>query len=565
MAGRGIFADGWGRGSPVTIAFDFRNPDYIAVYEQRLKRLETLRKNPALLPGVMGWYRDHPWDLINDWGMTYDPRNVERGLPAVVPFLLFPRQREWCEWVVERWKAGGPGVSPKSRDVGMSWLSVGLAAALCLTHENLAAGFGSRKWEYVDKLSSPKSLFWKAREFLKRLPPEINGGWNHKRDSVEGRISFPGSGSVMTGEAGDGIGRGDRASIYFVDESAHLERPALIDASLSATTNCRIDISSANGIGNSFYQKFSDWSGKAPERVFTLHWRDDPRKDDEWYRKQCDELDPVTVAQEIDINFAASQTGILIPAAWISAAIDADKVLGFTVRGDRRGALDVADEGKDMNAFAHRYGIALEFVEPWSGKGDDIFGTVQKAFQICDESGITEWDYDADGLGAGVRGDARVINTERAKAGNREQIVRPWRGSGEVWRPDSPIPSVVPGPRGKFDRKNADFFLNAKAQGWWELRVRFQRTHRAVTSFYEAQKSGEPWTLAYEPDDLIVIRKGLPQLARFTMELSQPTYTQTTAGKIQVNKTPEDTKSPNMADAVMMLYAPRKVSFLSKI
>ena len=37
------------------------------------------------------------------------------------------------------------------------------------------------------------------------------------------------------------------------------------------------------------------------------------------YEKQVAEKDPVTVAQEIDINYSASVEGILIPGAWAMA------------------------------------------------------------------------------------------------------------------------------------------------------------------------------------------------------------------------------------------------------
>jgi len=478
------------------VTFDWQHPDYVTVFQQRLDRLERIRADPTLLPGLMAYYRDHPDDFINDWGVTYDPRNSDVGLPTIVPFVLFPKQREWVQRVHYKWKHREDMLTEKSREVGVSWLSVGTAAAICLTHEGVAIGFGSRKWEYVDKLGSPKSLFWKVREFIKRLPPEFHGGWSERANSVEGRISFPTTGSVITGEAGDGIGRGDRASIYFVDEAAFLERPQLVDAALSATTNCRIDISSANGIGNSFYQKRA--GGKI--EVFTIHWRDDPRKDDAWYAKQVERLDPVTVAQEIDINYSASATGILIPSAWIQSAVDADKVLGLTMRGEARGALDVADEGVDLNAFCVAVGVVVEDVVGWSGKGDDIFGTVQRAFSLCDEHGITTFEYDADGLGAGVRGDARVINEQR----KRKLTANPFRGSGAVFKPDSVIPTAVPGTsRERLERKNGDFFANAKAQAWWELRVRFQRTHRAVTACLDARKRGETWVVEYTPDDLM--------------------------------------------------------------
>ena len=59
---------------------------------------------------------------------------------------------------------------------------------------------------------------------------------------------------LSKGEAGDNIGRGDRTTLYLVDEAAFLQRPLLIDAALSQTTRCRIDLSSVNGMTNPFAQ-----------------------------------------------------------------------------------------------------------------------------------------------------------------------------------------------------------------------------------------------------------------------------------------------------------------------
>lgn len=576
-------------------AFDYRNPDYTSVFRARVVRLAWIRGQDAKtmlehpdatlrakvaaqrLANLKAWYRDHPADFINDWGVTVDPRNVERDLPAVIPFLLFPKQREWCDWVVQHWREGKPGLTEKSREMGVSWLAVALAGTLALFHEGFAAGFGSRKEEYVDKAGSPKSLFWKLRQFLKNLPPEFRGGWDEARHAPHLRISFPATGSVITGEAGDNIGRGDRASIYFVDEAAFLERPALIEASLSQTTNCRIDISSANGMANPFAQRRH--GGKID--VFTMHWRDDPRKDDEWYAKQCDELDAVVIAQELDINYSASATGILIPSAWVQAAVNAHVKLGIAITGNKRGALDVADEGIDLNAYADRHGILVRDVTAWSGKGDDIFGTVQRAFMMADEADHDGFDYDADGLGAGVRGDARVINEGRP---GRALKVEPFRGSGAVFEPDKPIPTATPVGVSKRDNKerlNKDFFQNAKAQAWWSLRVRFQRTFRAVRAYetwraaqpfpdgapagMDAYEGVEPFQLPYDPDDLISLDGTMTELVKLIMELSQPTFSLNTVGKVTIDKAPDGTRSPNHGDAVMIAYAPRKRSWLTSV
>lgn len=517
---------------PIPFPFDFKNPDYVQVFEWRAERLRRIRKNPDALPALKLYYRDHPAQFIIDWGMTFDPRNIERGLPATIPFLLFPRQEEWIEWFLERWRNQEPGITEKTRDMGLSWLTIATACSICLFNDGIVAGFGSRKEEYVDKIGAPKSLFEKARSFLSLLPPEFRGGWTRAKHAPHMRILFPETQSAITGEAGDGIGRGDRTSFYFVDEAAFLERPELVDHSLSATTNCRQDISTPNGLGNPFAQK--RFSGKIP--VFTFHWRDDPRKGPEWYEKKCRELDELTVAREIDISYADSVEGVVIPSAWVQSAIGSHKKLGIEPTGMRRGALDVADEGKDLNSFAGRYGFLLQFLKSWSGKGGDIYETVTRTFALCEELGYETFDYDADGLGAGVRGDARNINEQRQAAGKRPILENPFRGSGPVWDPEG---EMVKG------RKNKDYFANYKAQSWWALRLRFQATHRAVAE-----------GLPYNPDEIISIDPDLDELLALTMELSQPTYTVNSVGKIVINKQPDGTKSPNRADAVMICYQP---------
>lgn len=507
---------------------DWKHPDYEAIEAHRAAALARIRKNPKALTALKLFYKLQPADFINDWGYTWDPRNVEIGAPAKVPFILFPKQREWVDYIMRKWRAQEPGLSEKSRDCGLSWLSVSLGCTICLFHTGVNIGYGSRKAEYVDKIGAPKSLFFKARKFMECLPPEFNGGWNPKTDAPSMRLSFRATDSTMSGEGGDNIGRGDRASIYFVDEAAYLEQPEMVEAALSQTTNCQQDISSVHGSANPFAIKRH--SGKV--EVFIFDWRDDPRKDDAWYQKQVAELDDVTVAQEIDRNYSASVEGVVIPSAWVRASIDAHKKLGIVPTGDMTGALDVADEGRDLNAFCGAHGILITTLDEWSGKGGDIYETVTRVFETCDAGNFRSFKYDADGLGAGVRGDARALNEKRP---GKQIKAYPFRGSGAVFQPKL---EDVKG------RKNEDFFSNRKAQGWWNLRQRFQTTYRAV-------QDGLP----FNPDDIISISSGAKNYLKLVTELSQPTYQTNKVGKIVIDKTPDGARSPNLADAVMIQFS----------
>lgn len=523
--------------------FDFRNPDYAQVFAWRAERLERLRAKPELLPALLAHYRDNPAQMIIDWGCTFDPRNAERGLPPIIPFILFPKQIEWVDWCMTHWQGQEGGQVVKSRDMGLSWLTMALACVLAITRDDLVIGFGSRKEEYVDKIGSPKSLFHKGRMFVNLLPPELRGGFNLQTTAPHMRLMFPNTGSALVGEAGDGIGRGDRASIYFVDEAAFLERPQLVEASLSQTTNCRIDVSTPNGPSNPFAEKVR--SGK--HDVFRFHWRDDPRKDDAWYAKQCEKLDPVTVAQEIDINFEASVDGVLIPSAWVQSAIGADVKLGIDMRGEKLSALDVADQGKDTCAQGKRDGLVLDDLDEWRGKTtEDIYGTTQRAFENCDRWQTPFLRFDSDGLGAGVRGDGRVLNEQRVSTGRREISVESFHGSGEVLDKDLEFIKGYTDDNGQYHpgRTNGEFFENYKAQCYWSLRDRFRATHEAVTEGKE-----------FSVDELICLSPNLPHLEKLTAELSQPTYKKSARGKVIVNKAPDGTKSPNLADMAMMLFA----------
>jgi hypothetical protein len=251
-----------------------------------------------------------------------------------------------------------------------------------LFYPGTAIGFGSRKEEYVDSSGDPKSLFWKIREFIGWLPEEFRPhGWDPRKHAPFMRITNPENGSFIGGESGDNIGRGARTSIYFVDESAHLERPEVVDAALSQTSNCIYHLSSVNGPGNPFARKRH--SGK--HRVFTFHWRDDPRKDEAWYQRQKDILDPVILAQEVDIDYNASMGDAWIPGDLIAAAqrlgpADVESL------GPWRIAIDAAHEGQDESVIHRRRGrLNLPQI---IRKG---FDGVQLAAEVVQECDRLEW------------------------------------------------------------------------------------------------------------------------------------------------------------------------------
>jgi hypothetical protein len=480
--------------------------------------------------------------FISEQSYTLDPRLPERGLPAKTPFVLFPKQAEFCEWVTDLWQSSRGGCCVKPRDCGVSWLTIAIAGTLCLFNPDLVIGFGSRKAEYVDALGMPRSLFYKLRQWLASLEPEWTEGFVPARDALLMRITLP-TGSVIVGEAGDGIGRGDRTSLYFIDEGGFLERAGLVEASLAgATTNCAIWISTPNGMsGNG--QVFYERSLNPNIAQFRFSHRDDPRKGELWLARMERELSPHVLASEVLCDFAASNFGSILPAAHIQSAIGLYQRAGVRGKGRVIGALDVADSGVDKNAFACRRGGELLCAASWTGKDSDMLETARRAMQLADQHGCDLWAYDSVGVGAGIGGHVRALNDRRSK----KQTAQKFFSSGAVSSPGR----IVPGSNGQ---RAEDFYQNLKAEGYDNLRAGFEASYQCD----KLLKAGKR-----PPDELldraISIPADLPELNRLVSELQQPTWEPSASGRMKVDKTPVingvPTSSPNLADAVMICYS----------
>lgn len=455
---------------------------------------------------------------IENFVWTFDPRRMPAS--PVIPFHLFPRQRQYLEWRIERRLNRDNGICEKSRDSGMSWLNICHQVHCWLFESNFRGAFGSRKEDLVDRKGDPDSIFEKIRMLLRHLPKWMlpqDFDWE-KHDNFK-RLINPNNGSVITGESGDDCGRGGRTAFYDWDEVAFTERPLLVEAALSNNTNCIFYTSSANG-HNFFYQKVSN----APiECRFRFHWKDDPRKDESWYKDQQVKFDPVIVASEVDIDYGASVEGIYIPAEWVQAAVD----LIVPMTGERIAALDVATTGKNLNVLGWRQGAMIGIVEAWNG-----IDTTQTAFKVRElmvTHGLKHLNFDACGVGSGVSGTLNSIQ-------ELEFTYLPLQSAGR------PSDTYWPGERITSKEK----FHNARAEWWGFLHERFKKTYDVV------HDQGD-WPL----DELISI----PNNPALITQISQPKRKWTGSGKMLIESKDEMRNrgigSPDHADMLAYLMAPR--------
>jgi phage terminase large subunit len=299
---------------------------------------------------------------------------------------------------------------------------------------------------------------------------------------------------------------------------------------LTATTDCRIDISSPR-VGTLFHE----FCASSPLK-FIFDVGDAPWHTPEWAEAKKKELESKGLAmiyrREYLRDPAAGLAGQLIDSTWIEAAVgfyqrakldlqEAKGALGKKIAG-----LDVADGGSDANALAIRHGCRLTFLQRRHDLRADEAGSW--AFAVACEYRCEELRYEALGVGAGAAAALR---------GKTGMEIIAWSPSDRVLYPRQPWD-------GGDGRSNADMFANLNGQSWWHLRTRFIETYKASTG------------VAHDPEMVISLDPDLTDLRQLKSELAQVLYKLNANGKVVVDKAPDGYRSPNLADAIKIAFAP---------
>jgi len=529
---------------PAVLSKEQWPPDYSAVYAWRFRELEYLENEPLGLAAAKAYYArpENCKHFIMDWMDTYNPRKKR---DKWVPFILFEKQSECIDFILSLIEDEESGLIEKCRDVGATWCLCAVSVWAWLFMKETSIGWGSRKQELVDRLGEPDSIFEKIRLLVNRLPSVfLPMGFNTATDLTFMKCLNRENGATISGESGDNIGRGGRKTFYCKDESAHYERPEKIEAALGDNTNVQIDISSVNGLGNVFHRKREagvDWPDRSPgfTRVFVFDWSDHPEKTQEWYNQRRAKFEREGLlhifAQEVERNYSAAVSNTIIPFEWITAARDAHLKFPAMLDGGRRGGFDIADEGGDTNALADIEGVVWRLSEEWGSRDPGV--SARKAIGYFGQYPNVEVEYDEIGIGVNVKSEINRLEID-------EKLKVPkfngWNAGAAV---QDPYFRII-----RDDEQSPlqkDFFGNMKAQAWWALRTRFLYTYQAVTQ-----------DVQHDPATMISLDTANPLIRKLEKELAQPTMIRDKALRWIVDKKPEGTKSPNLADAGVMGYFP---------
>lgn len=308
-----------------------------------------------------------------------------------IPFLLYDYQERASEEIIKAVFDGYDLPIEKSRDMGLSWLLIAIIVWGWHFHE-WEALLGSQKAENVDTRGNIKSLMEKARFILYRMPgwliPRLQQGL-HDKSML---LLHPMNKTTIAGESNNAnFGRSDRRKVILFDEFSSWE---LTDRaawqSCSATTRCRIPLSTPNTRGtNCYFYTIVQDAKKKNKPYLSLHWSLHPefgnklfydelgKPHSPWYDSEVRRATSMQeVYQELDIDYEASMAGLVFPD------FDYEKQVIDNLEYDEDLPLYCAwDFGLDTTAILWiqpdkkngTYNIIDEYQNDGKGAGTDIY------------------------------------------------------------------------------------------------------------------------------------------------------------------------------------------------
>jgi hypothetical protein len=255
--------------------------------------------------------------FIQCFGFTFDPR--PEALHDL-PFVLYPFQLDIIHWLDQRLLNNQDGIIEKSRDMGVTWLTLCYAIHKWLYRPGTQILIGSRKEDLVDNWTLD-SHFGKIEYFLSKLPYwMLPTNFHMAEHRMKLKLMNPANGNVIIGESANAeFSRQGRYTLVFFDEAAFWSDLQSSFRAAGGATNVRILVSTPNGYNTFARLRFDTINEQPRYPVFTCIWWLHPlRKPDangysKWYEEQKRRLSPEDLAQEVDISYHRSARGVVYP------------------------------------------------------------------------------------------------------------------------------------------------------------------------------------------------------------------------------------------------------------
>lgn len=243
--------------------------------------------------------------FIEHYLMTYDPR--PEAAPFNLNFILYDYQKDYVNGLVDAIRTGYDLMDEKSRDMGVSWLSLAVRFWMWLFEDGYQSLVGSRKEEYVDD-GTLASLYGKLDYFIDNIKDRLllPEGFDNKRHRTYMKLVNPVNGNVIKGESSNkNFARGGRYKDVMFDEFGFWPDARGSWSAAGDSTRCRQGITTPPDIPS--YARTLRFNGKV--KVRTYHWHLHPHKDEAWYEYEKSRRTEEEVLHELDISWEYSNTG----------------------------------------------------------------------------------------------------------------------------------------------------------------------------------------------------------------------------------------------------------------
>lgn len=224
----------------------------------------------------------------------YDPRDAdgqsEFTPDGVMIWIPFDRQIELFQAIHDCMAARGAEANlavSKSREVGASWIICAYNLWKWLFAPTWSAVLLSRKEDLVES-GDPQSLFWKVMFILERLPDwMLPRGYSRRLHKTDMLLKHPDGLKFITGEStNENAGRGNRASIAFLDEAAFMRNLEEVYTGLINSTRHIVMVSSESIDTNRHFHEITSGRVQPSPTVFEFNWWECPWHDDAWLCEQ---------------------------------------------------------------------------------------------------------------------------------------------------------------------------------------------------------------------------------------------------------------------------------------
>ena len=227
-----------------------------------------------------------PLFYVNAFMWTQNPKKTAGQ--RILPFVTWPYQDYMIFDMLEAIRGGEDRGYKKTREMGFTWVCMGIFLWSWQFEEQVLYGVASRTEDEVDA-KTDDALFPKIDFALERLPAWLKPAY----DRTALHIGNEWNGSSIDGDATTGdMFRGGRRTAIWLDEFASVPNGSEVTRAVHDVTNSVFYCSTSKGTGTEFYKQLQNPALKKVEYYWTVH----PEKNLGMYRwkddQEVEKLDP---------------------------------------------------------------------------------------------------------------------------------------------------------------------------------------------------------------------------------------------------------------------------------